>query len=124
MKPTTRSTFTGVVRRFLTPAAGAVSVALVCSFAAPTVFAAEPASGKVHRVLLISIDGMHSLDMANYIKAHPQSALAQLAATGVNYTAASTTRPSDSFPAMAGIVTGGTPSVTGIYYDDAYHRAL
>src|SRR5258708_27071873 len=25
---------------------------------------------------------------------------------------------------MAGIVTGGTPSVTGIYYDDAYNRKL
>jgi hypothetical protein len=62
--------------------------------------------------------------MANYIKAHPQSALAQLAATGVNYTAASTTKPSDSLPSMVGIVTGGTPAVTGIYYDDAYHRAF
>jgi predicted AlkP superfamily pyrophosphatase or phosphodiesterase len=57
-------------------------------------------------VLLISLDGMHSLDMANYIKGHPQSALAQLAASGVNYTAASTPTPSDSFPSMVGIVTG------------------
>jgi hypothetical protein len=84
----------------------------------------ELRTGKIHRVLLISIDGMHALDMANYIKSNPQSTLAQLAAGGVNYTAAATTKPSDSFPAMVGIVTGGTPAVTGIYYDDAWHRAL
>ena len=81
-------------------------------------------NGKVHRVLLISIDGMHALDMANFIKSHPTSTLAQLVAAGVNYTAAATTKPSDSIPAMAGIVTGGTPAVTGVYYDDAWHRAL
>jgi len=84
----------------------------------------DPATGKIHRVMLISIDGMHALDLANFIKTHPQSALAQFAVSGVNYTAASTTRPSDSIPAMAGIITGGTPSVTGMYYDDAWHRAL
>jgi hypothetical protein len=97
---------------------------LLLSIAGSPAFAGEPASGQIHRVLLISVDGMHSLDMANYIKTHPGSALAQFAASGVNYTAAATTKPSDSFPAMAGIVTGGTPSVTGIYYDDAYHRGF
>jgi hypothetical protein len=125
MKPTTRSTSTGAaLRRLLSPLRGAVSLALLLSLSGATLFGAEPGSGKIHRVLLISVDGMHSLDMANYIKSHPQSALAQLAASGMNYTAASTTKPSDSFPAMAGIVTGGTPSVTGIYYDDAWHRAF
>lgn len=78
----------------------------------------------VKRVLLISIDGMHSLDLANYVKANPGSTLALLVNSGVNYTNASTTKPSDSIPAMAGIVTGGTPAVTGLYYDDAYNRAL
>jgi hypothetical protein len=81
-------------------------------------------NGKIKRVLLISFDGMHALDMANYIKLNPSSALGQLAAGGVNFTNASTTKPSDSFPAMIGIVTGGTPAVTGIWYDDAWHRKL
>lgn len=84
----------------------------------------QPEIARVERVLLISIDGMHALDLANYIKANPNSTLATLAGSGVNYTNASTTKPSDSFPAMAGIVTGGSPAVTGIYYDDAYNRAL
>ncbi len=84
----------------------------------------QPEIANIQHVLLISIDGMHALDLANYIKAYPDSTLAALAASGVNYTNASTTKPSDSFPAMAGIVTGGSPAVTGIYYDDAYNRAL
>ena len=81
-------------------------------------------AASAERVLLISVDGMHALDLANYIESHPRSTLAQLAASGVNFTNASTTKPSDSFPSMVGIVTGGTPAVTGIYYDDAYNRKL
>ena len=105
-------------------AAGAVSLALLLALGGSPAYGDDSNNGKIRRVLLISLDGMHSLDMANYIKGHPQSTLAQLAASGVNYTAASTTKPSDSFPSMVGIVTGGTPAVTGIYYDDAYNRAL
>lgn len=79
-------------------------------------------NGAIKQVLLISVDGMHALDLANYVKANPNSTFAQIVGNGVNYTNAATTKPSDSFPAMVGIVTGGTPSVTGIYYDDAWHR--
>jgi hypothetical protein len=89
----------------------------------PALYADED-NAKIKRVLLISIDGMHALDLANYVTANPHSRLAQLSAAGVTYTNASTTKPSDSFPAMVGIVTGGTPAVTGIYYDDAYNRKL
>jgi Type I phosphodiesterase / nucleotide pyrophosphatase len=75
-------------------------------------------------VLLISIDGMHELDLTNFVKANPDSALAKLAAHGTHYTNASTTQPSDSFPGMLALVTGGTPKSTGVYYDDSYDRAL
>ncbi len=83
----------------------------------------QPEIASVERVLVLSIDGMHALDLANYVKAYPESTLAKLVATGVNFTNASTTRPSDSFPAMVAIFTGGSPAVTGIYYDDAWSRA-
>src|SRR5580765_6651230 len=86
----------------LSPAAGAVSLALLLSLGGSPAYGDDSSNGKIHRVLLISVDGMHSLDMANYIKGHPQSAMAQLAATGLNYTAASTTKPSDSLPSMVG----------------------
>lgn len=72
---------------------------------------------------MISLDGMHSLDLALWIKNNPDSALAQLARRGMNFTNASTTKPSDSIPATAGIFTGGSPAVSGMYYDDAYNRA-
>lgn len=124
MKATFSIKLSRIVLRLFQSVGGAVSLALLLSLAGPLAFGADSDSGKIHRVLLISIDGMHALDLANFIKTHPQSALAQLAAAGVNYTAASTTKPSDSIPAMAGIVTGGTPAVTGVYYDDAYNRAL
>jgi len=75
-------------------------------------------------VLLISIDGLHEIDLTNFVKANPDSALAKLAAHGTHYTNASTTKPSDSFPGMLALVTGGTPKSTGVYYDDSYDRAL
>src|SRR5690242_14825920 len=68
---------------------------------------------KIRRVMVISIDGMHALDMALWVKSHPDSALGKLSAQGINYTNASTTRPSDSIPATVGIFTGGSPAVGG-----------
>ena len=40
----------------------------------------------------------------------------------MNYVAASTSKPSDSFPGLMTIVTGATPRTMGIYYDVAYDR--
>ena len=81
-------------------------------------------------VLLISIDGMHAVDLANCAKGigtvnngKPYCpAMAALARTGVNYVAASTSKPSDSFPGLTAIITGGSPALTGVYYDVAYSR--
>ena len=81
-------------------------------------------NGRVRHVLVISLDGAHALDIAKYIEANPHSTLAQLSSGGVTFTNASTTKPSDSIPATAAIFTGGTPAVTGLYYDDAYNRKL
>lgn len=78
----------------------------------------------VRHVLLISVDGLHQVDVANFIAAHPTSAFAELANRGVRYTDAHTTTPSDSFPGLVALVTGGTPKSTGVYYDDSYDRTL
>jgi predicted AlkP superfamily pyrophosphatase or phosphodiesterase len=78
----------------------------------------------IRRVLLISVDGMHEADLTTYVAAHPAATLAALTATGVEYTDAHTTTPSDSSPGMTAQVTGGTPKTTGIYYDDSYDRTL
>ena len=78
----------------------------------------------VQHVLLISVDGLHALDLSNYVASHPQSTLAQLSEHGVTYTNASTSQPSDSFPGLASLVTGGSPITTGLWYDDTYNRKL
>jgi Type I phosphodiesterase / nucleotide pyrophosphatase len=75
-------------------------------------------------VLLISIDGMHAVDLKNCMSAGTCPNLSALAHTGVNYTSASTSKPSDSFPGLMAIVTGGSPKLVGVYYDVAYDRVL
>src|SRR5271169_2765324 len=88
--------------------------------------------GKIKRVLLISIDGMHAVDFANCTRGISTAnngepycpALADLGKTGINYVAASTSKPSDSFPGLTAIVTGGSPALTGVYYDVAYSRSF
>ena len=86
--------------------------------------------GHIKRVLLISVDGMHAVDFANCANGISTvnngapfcPALAALGKKGINYVAASTSKPSDSFPGLTAIVTGGSPAVTGVYYDVAYSR--
>jgi len=75
-------------------------------------------------VLLLSVDGLHQSDLNYYVTHHPSSALAALTGDGVEFTAAQTPVPSDSFPGMVGQVTGGNPSSTGVYYDDTWNHAL
>jgi len=75
-------------------------------------------------VLLISIDGMHAIDYENCVASNTCPTLAALGKTGVNYTRTSTSRPSDSFPGLMALVTGGTPRTVGAFYDVAYDRVL
>jgi hypothetical protein len=87
---------------------------------------------RIRHVLLISIDGMHALDFincANGISGVNGGApycphLAQLAKTGANYLDTSTSKPSDSFPGLMALVTGGSPRTVGAFYDVAYDRSL
>jgi len=89
-------------------------------------------NGQIRHVLLISIDGLHAVDYLNcshgiaaYNNGMPYCPnLAALSTTGVNYVAASTSKPSDSFPGLMAIVTGATPRTMGVYYDVAYDRSL
>jgi hypothetical protein len=75
-------------------------------------------------VLLVSIDGMHALDFQNCVASNACPNLKALSAVGVNYTRTSASKPSDSFPGLMAIVTGGTPKLVGAYYDVAYDRVL
>jgi hypothetical protein len=79
---------------------------------------------KGKHVLLISVDGLHALDVANYVKNNKGSALAELAGHGITYSNAQTPANSDSFPGLLALVTGGTPVSHGLFYDVSYNRAI
>jgi Type I phosphodiesterase / nucleotide pyrophosphatase len=89
-------------------------------------------SGNIKHVLLLSIDGMHAVDLYNC--AHGIAGvnggspycptLAALGQTAIQYVNTESSKPSDSFPGMAALVSGGTPKTTGLYYDVAYDRSL
>jgi type I phosphodiesterase/nucleotide pyrophosphatase len=107
-----------------------LSLAALCSMGTAIAQDGSLGAGHIKRVLLISVDGMHAVDFLNCANGVSTinngkpfcPALAALGNTGVNYVAASTTKTSDSFPGLIGIITGGSPAYTGIYYDVAYSR--
>jgi hypothetical protein len=89
-------------------------------------------SEKIKHVLLLSIDGMHAVDFyncANGIAGVNGGSpfcpnMAALSQSAINYVGTSSSKPSDSFPGLAALVTGGSPKSTGLYYDVAYDRSL
>ncbi len=56
----------------------------------------------IHRVLLLSIDGMHALDLANLVQHYAHTTLADLSRAGVTYTNASSSKPSELVSRSAG----------------------
>jgi len=60
----------------------------------------------IRHVLLISVDGLHALDVANFVQSHPNSALAELSGHGITYSNARTPSLSDSFPGLLALVIG------------------
>jgi predicted AlkP superfamily pyrophosphatase or phosphodiesterase len=80
--------------------------------------------GRIKHVLLLSIDGLHALDVANYVSSHPDSALAELSRHALTFTGAHTPANSDSFPGLLALVTGGSPRTHGLFYDYSYDRTI
>ncbi len=89
-------------------------------------------SGNIKHVLLLSIDGMHAVDFYNCSNGiagvnggDPYCPnMAALSQTGINYVNTESSKPTDSFPGMAALASGGSPKTTGLYYDVAYDRSL
>ena len=90
----------------------------------PIAAAPTRSAGTVARILLLSVDGLHEEDVARCMAASTCPHIAALAATGVQYTNASTPGLSDSFPGLAALLTGGTPKSSGLFYDVSYDRTL
>ena len=104
----------------------ALSLGLIgATFPAPARANDELGEGhKIKHVLLISVDGLHALDVARYVESHTNSALAELSGHGVTYSNARTPSLSDSFPGLLALVTGGSPISHGLFYDVSYDRTI
>src|SRR5580698_2359427 len=109
------------------------STMLAAAFAVPAAHAQDDyRSQHIRHVLLISIDGMHALAFINCSTGISEvnggksycANLAELAETGVNYLDTATSKPSDSFPGLMALMTGGSPRTVGAFYDVAYDRSL
>jgi hypothetical protein len=108
----------------------AVAITLTSSMQSIAANTDRPSSSKIKHVLLLSIDGMHAVDFYNC--AHGIAGVNDgspycpnmAALSGINYVNAISSRPSDSYPGIMALVTGGTPKSTGIYYDVAFDRIL
>src|SRR5262249_44650511 len=93
-------------RGFLKTAGMAAAGAAAAGSTAPRAFAA-PLSAVARpskHVLLISVDGIHAIDLARWVETHPASVLSLLSDRGVTYTQASCSKPSDSYPGLMALI--------------------
>ena len=81
-------------------------------------------SNGIKHVLLISIDGFHAVDLRRYVATHQSSTLAKLSRHGETFFGGTTSKPSDSWPGILAITTGGEPKTTGFIYEVSYDHAL
>jgi hypothetical protein len=117
--------------RKLITATLATAVGVLFATTAPLQAQTKKSSTTYKHVLLISIDGMHSVDFTNCANGVANSGnqpycpnLVALSKTGVTYLQSLTSRPSDSFPGLTAQITGGTTRSAGIFYDVSYDRQL
>ncbi len=80
-------------------------------------------TGEKH-VLLLSIDGLRQADLTDPKLQVDIPNLLALAKSGISFTNATTSSPSDSFPGLLSYLTGASPKTTGVYYDNSYARDL
>jgi hypothetical protein len=83
-----------------------------------------PSTAAAQHVLLLSVDGLHNADLSDPQLASVLTSIEKLQDSGVTYTNAHTTSPSDSFPGTLSYLTGAGPGTTGVFYDDSYSRTL
>ena len=99
-----------------------LAIALASSMQVTAAEKKSVGSGKIKHVLLLSIDGMHAVDLYNCVNGIAGANggdpycpnLAALSQDGINYVNVTSSKPSDSFPGLAALVTGGTPKTMAI----------
>lgn len=78
----------------------------------------------VRHALVISIDGAHALDLETYVRSKPESTLAAIQKRAITFTNARQPLLGDSTPGLLSVMTGGSPSTTGLIYSPFYDRSL
>jgi hypothetical protein len=107
------------------PRSALVALSVVTATVGATAVAtADSSSAPASHVLLISVDGLHASDVTKCIAAHLCPTIEKLTAQGTTYSNASSSLPSDSSPGIVALTTGGSPKLTGVYYDDSYDRTM
>jgi hypothetical protein len=107
------------------PRSAIVALTVVSVTAGATAVAgADSSAPPAGHVLLISVDGLHASDVTKCIAAHLCPTIEKLSAAGTTYSNASSSLPSDSSPGIVALTTGGSPKLTGVYYDDSYDRTM
>ncbi|MDF5721584.1 MAG: alkaline phosphatase family protein [Rhizonema sp. PD37] len=106
----------------------AIALTLLCSASASVAISSQSTNAanrnRYQHVLILSIDGLHGADIADATLQSDLPNIISLEKTGVTYTNAFTSSPSDSFPGTLSYLTGASPRTTGVYYDDSYDREL
>jgi hypothetical protein len=122
--PTGRNMFLQALLPRLRPMVAAVTRGLVIGGLAIGGLATAPAAeaASFQHVVIISIDGLHESDLTDPATAQYLPNMLSLLHSGVSYTSASTSLPSDEFPGTLAIITGASPKSTGVFYDDNYSR--
>jgi hypothetical protein len=123
MEEENMATTGGTRREFLKSAGIAAGAAMMPAAPAELRMPLSSLAKPSKHVLLISVDGLHAIDLERWVKTNPASILSLLSQKGITYAFAQT-RPSDSFPGLMSLVTGGSPRSTGIWYDVAFDRDL
>jgi arylsulfatase A-like enzyme len=110
--------------RWTAASLGSLAALGLLTAALPAQNAGAAAQAQAKHVLLISVDGLHASDLAQCEANNQCPNLAMLAGFGTTYTNANASKPSDSAPGLMALVTGGSPKLTGVYYDDSYDRTM
>src|SRR5438105_15230048 len=98
---------------------------ILCSCSFPSAASAKDKDkNDIKHVLLISVDGLHALDLARFVDSHPNSALAALSRHGITYSTTRTPANTDSFPGLLALLTAGSPINHALFYDVSYDRTL
>jgi len=96
--------------------AAALSLASVTTGSAQVAY--KPAQGTPKHVVMIFVDGLRADLLDPELAPH----IAALGRVGVRFANAEVGFPSDSMPGILGPLTGASPRVTGIPYDEYYDR--